>query len=361
MAHGEDRIARPDDWGRYAVTPDDVVLLTTRKERVAYILNRYPETRNSDKELFLRYLAVFHDLDPRATFLEVVGRGDLPAQTVIARARAELQNKYRLYLPTRPEVVIQRQGRERAYQRVFQHLDEEEVDEGRELTFYSDESGITGGYLIYGFLTFLHGYDAFLFNLRVMEGRREGEKAPHFHFRGVRASQVAAYEQFFQLGVDLPSARLQVHIFDRARLPGPQAQVLLGSLAAAAMATIRSLQASGVIDAGLRITFLPDRSQDQLFYLSLAEALEPPLVTRGFRFGGITPQGSRSSYPVQLADIVTSSFGRQLNNPGDSPKDDLAGRVLAHWRVEDPLMSSDYGNLTVAYHGIGTAAPEGRA
>ena len=168
-----DALTRPNDW-TYSEVSSNVQELNTMKEKVAYILNRFPETRNSDKALFVEYLRAFHGLNPTTALLDVVRRGDLPAQTAVARARAELQNKYKLYLPTRPEVLLKRQRRQAAYQQVFEHLDELDVEAERVLVLYSDESGVAEAYLIYGFVTFLRGRDNYIFTQRVLEKEATG-------------------------------------------------------------------------------------------------------------------------------------------------------------------------------------------
>ena len=131
--------------------------------------------------------------------------------------------------------------------------------------------------------------------------------------------------------------------------------MLLRSLEVASVQTVRALQGEGLIDQGHKITFLPDEGQGVLFFETLEHRVEPLLRARGFPFGGVEPQKSGSVFPVQLADIVTSSFGRKLNSPGDGAKDQMADHLLGYWGIGNALQNGTYGHLTIVNHGASLA------
>ena len=56
------RIAQLDLFGGSTDLPPDVISRMTRDQKVAYILEEYPETRGDDRELMLRYWEVFDGL-----------------------------------------------------------------------------------------------------------------------------------------------------------------------------------------------------------------------------------------------------------------------------------------------------------
>ena len=64
-------------------------------QKVAYVLERFPQTRDSDPALWMRIYIRFYGLDPRARimdlpdFLEMV---DVPTPDTITRRRREIQH-----------------------------------------------------------------------------------------------------------------------------------------------------------------------------------------------------------------------------------------------------------------------------
>lgn len=149
----------------------------------------------------------------------------------------------------------------------------------------------------------------------------------------------------------LPSGRAYVHVFGRARLQKPQEEVLFRSLEVASVRTLRTLQAEGLIDQGHKITPLPDEGLGVLFFEALEQRGEPLLHASGFPFGGVATEKSEAVFPIQLADVTTSSFGRKLNGPGEVAKDETTEHVLGHWGVENTLRNGTYTNLAVLKHG----------
>ena len=76
-----------------AVQMGDDKHLTTR---VANILNRYPESRNSDITLQIKYWQVYNGLT--SNFVDLTKLYELERLTSISRARAKIQNEYKLFI-----------------------------------------------------------------------------------------------------------------------------------------------------------------------------------------------------------------------------------------------------------------------
>lgn len=79
--------------------------IVTLKQKVGFILNKYPETRNSDKELVQRMADFFH-LDP-LTIYETV------------RRTRQQYNQHGLHLPTSLEIAKQRKINEEVWRAAF--------------------------------------------------------------------------------------------------------------------------------------------------------------------------------------------------------------------------------------------------
>jgi hypothetical protein len=120
--------------------------------RVALILNRYPDTRDSDVRLMLKYWEAYHryhggPIRPEDLF-------ERTRLTSLARARARIQNTHGLFQAS-PEVRQRRKA-----------LSEEELERAREATVrypsYTvvlDESGKNGPHLIVGAVWFSDAQD----------------------------------------------------------------------------------------------------------------------------------------------------------------------------------------------------------
>jgi hypothetical protein len=116
---------------------------STLRARVAYILSVYPATRDSDVTLQLRYWETFEpevaqNLDTGALYIGT-------RLTSLARARAKIQNEYKLFQPTSR---VRRYRRSRAERMQGQVLHDETPQPI--LTTYCDESGKNAGWLIVG-------------------------------------------------------------------------------------------------------------------------------------------------------------------------------------------------------------------
>ena len=89
--------------------------MKTLKQQVFNCLKLYPETRNSDITLTLKvwseyYVQMLHP-DPRGSDNLMVYAKDLfnlPREDHVKRIRAKIQNQDRVYLPTDPNILLER-------------------------------------------------------------------------------------------------------------------------------------------------------------------------------------------------------------------------------------------------------------
>ena len=115
--------------------------------KVGYILWQYPETRNSDITLALRYYQVFHkDLVQNAniTFKNLY---KLPKMYDIQRDRAKIQNDYKLF-PASEDVQRKRKDRSDEYTEYFLKDKASENVRTAEYNLFFDESGKEDKYYI---------------------------------------------------------------------------------------------------------------------------------------------------------------------------------------------------------------------
>lgn len=94
--------------------------LRTVKERVLYILDKYPETRNNDLYLWLIYVRLFEpELSKYIKFIPYDVLKKAVAFETIRRVRQKIQNELGLYPPTDPKVIKRRRRKEEAMRKVI--------------------------------------------------------------------------------------------------------------------------------------------------------------------------------------------------------------------------------------------------
>jgi len=96
--------------------------LRTVKERVEYLLEKYPNARNSDLYLIILYLRKFTELGKYIKYIpyEVIRKYDGVMES-IRRARQKIQEEGR-YLPTDPNVLKRRRRLAEKFRRVVPKL-----------------------------------------------------------------------------------------------------------------------------------------------------------------------------------------------------------------------------------------------
>ncbi len=115
--------------------------------KVGYILWQYPETRNSDITLALRYYSVFH---PDMVIGETISFQNfykLPKMYDIQRDRAKIQNDYKLF-KANDSVKRGRKDRSDEYKNCYLKEKAEEICKTAEYSLFFDESGKEGPYFI---------------------------------------------------------------------------------------------------------------------------------------------------------------------------------------------------------------------
>ncbi len=157
-------------------------------ERVAWIMSRFPETRDSDITLQLRYWDLFEpelaaQLEGNTQVLY-----DLTRLTSLSRARAKIQNSFRLFQAS-PEIRLRRgQLGEEAKERFAT-----DAPPSPTLTIYADESGKTNDRLIIGSVWFLDPRDTLAAWNRVMAWRRLSGSEGELHFAELTSRTLERY------------------------------------------------------------------------------------------------------------------------------------------------------------------------
>lgn len=305
--------------------------ISSMRHRVAWLLNRFPHTRNSDIALMIKYWEVFDKDVFKGTYVAVKDLYKLTRLTSIARARARIQNQYRLFLADHE--IQERRGtleedeRERAI----------EVPDYPVYAVYLDESGKTSHYLIVGSLWFLtsgtESLDLFLASRQLRETRNfSGE----FHFAEMKKDDVPIYKELIDLFLTR-GGTISFKFITVPRYGIKNIQTALGDLyyhllmkgidhenSTGRAPLPRILQAwKDLEEAGadkLLMANLADRMKQ-----SAASVYENKLVVEEF-----VATDSKKSIFLQVADIMASSVNRIRCRSGEARnhKDELADYLV---------------------------------
>lgn len=311
-----------------ASKPDTVV------HKVGWILNVYPETRNSDVTLQLRYWETFcPEYDSRSFTPDDLYK--LPRLTSLARARAKVQNTLKLFLADAE--VRKRRGT----------LSDEERDDAVTAksssapmyAVYADESGKTQQYLLVGSLWILQGPETLRIAEKLLTWRETSEFKNELHFSDVDERSLRSYKQAVDIVLDNASALSLKYVAIPRAGAGPVQQVIPKLLYHLIVRGVAHEHETGRAPLPRSLYLMKDAEQpgyDELVLADLRDRLKTAAI---HQFGGqlkITMLGradSRGNDLIQIADVFTGSVNRLINQPIPAPripgpKDDLANYVI---------------------------------
>lgn len=304
----------------------------TLTARVAFILNHFVASRDSDITLQIRYWNAFESelLSGRVIALEDLYK--LTRLTSLSRARAKIQNEYQLFLAS--EEVRQRRG----------VLEESERDRQREdrpdypsYAVYTDESGKTGDHLIVGSMWLLGGLNARDLGVVFQEWRDSTGFRDELHFTKITNGNV---ERYFEV-LDLLHERSSFVSFKALRLerrgqsdiPAALDDMLFHLL----VRGIEHEDSSGRAPLPRAISVWKDAEEparDKLATANLKMRLKAAAVSEfndQLFVSSIETVDSGRTLFIQLADLFIGSVNRVLNNSGGDgahPKDRFANEFL---------------------------------
>lgn len=301
--------------------------LNTVERRVAWVLNNYPETRDSDIKLALRYWRTFDDYDGGS-----IGPDDLFRFTrmpTLIRSRAAVQNRYKLFQAS-PEIRARRgtlseEERERAARAEAYPV----------FAVYADESGKTQDHLIVGTLWVLHGPESLRLFQELTQWRAETGFRDELHFADINAGNLERYKEAVRIVMRNAAAISFKAGFVLRRGSGQVQQAVAALFYHTTAGGIDHEHASGRAPLPRTFQFWKDAEEpgyDQLVLADVADRLTA-------RFGDqlvidvMEAIPSRGNPLLQIADPFTGSVNRIMNPPNPppaqpGPKDEFAQFML---------------------------------
>lgn len=334
-----DPSTQPADGEQSAIEKDRSALLhavsagklDTLQERVAWILNHYPDSRDSDIALQIRYWETFETVLGGGEYIRKVDLYQLTRLGSLTRARAKIQNTYRLFQAT-PEVRRHRGT-----------LSEEELAKAQEqrpgypqMVVYADESGKTGRVLLVGSVWFLHAPDILKFITSFYDFKTSLNFKREFHFKEISPNNLSVYMQL----ADWLAMKSAVLSFKSVGVE----RVGIKSVPDAIKTLFYHLLVRGVehehatgrapLPRGIELwKDLEEIGSDNVFLAELGDRLRTSSTARfdgKLEIGELEAVDSQDHPLLQVADLYTGSLNRALNSEGgrEGPKDQFSSHFL---------------------------------
>ncbi len=305
------------------------------RERVGFVLNHYPITRNSDIELAWNFWRIFEfdvfdgqSITKRQLY-------ELTKMTTLSRERAKIQNEYNLFQAD--DVVKKHRGTLE-----IEKKNAAIADKPTDLPVYSvfiDEAGKTQDYLSVGSLWIIDGgFSTIKTRQTIDEWRKHNNIDFEFHFADVSKNRVQIYKDFFSVFLSLnPTIGFKAIIINNKGFKG-SAQVITDLTYHLIKKGIEHENESRRAPLPRVLQVWPDadeKGSDKLKLENIKERLNSQKI-EGLHLGTFEPVGSQSNHFIQVADLFTSSVNRRVNNPNSEGhfKDELADYILTLLKFE---------------------------
>lgn len=326
--------------------------LDTLQEKVAWILNNYPEARDSDITLMLIYWKRFDPDMYDENFIKTDDLYQLTRLTSLQRARAKIQNTYRLFQAS--PTIQRRRG-------ILEESEKEKAVEQQPsydvFVVYADESGKTGDYLMVGSIWFLHAPETATMVQEIEECKRRQSFNGELHFKKISKSNLPVYKEI----ADILAAKSSTVSFKAISVERKgiarvnDALIHLYYLLLVDGAEHEHKTGRGPLP---RMLQLWKDAEEPGFDKLLLENVRDRVIQAGksrfddkLKADHFEAVDSEKLSLIQLADLFTSSLNRVLNAKGDrsNPKDEFADYLLKLLGTPDgPLEEKATNDMT--YH-----------
>ena len=310
--------------------------LANREQRVAHILQRFPETRDSDTALCIRYWKIFQaDVLERWQPLELEVLYELDRIETIGRVRRMLQNELRLFRG----VEDTRRARE-AMQAEFHEYLAAHRDSLPEVRFYLDETGNEGNKTYTGIAgVCIINWKQFEKHHAALEQWRSKQGWPEtIHFSETGADKVDRAVSLLQ---QLQSRRSGVLFLGYSLVArGRTHEVLVSLFIQLVVDSLKHLRESKCLteSRSVRVIKEADSGCDSLFLRKMTKqlgevvALEFPGQLNVLPMEAVT---KGRTVLLECADLIAGGMQRRALYKGRNPKDRLAEAVINVTGFED--------------------------
>jgi hypothetical protein len=319
--------------------------------KVAHILNIYPDTRNSDITLALKYWETYQY---NVFDGEYIGKRDLfklERQVDITRARAKIQNEYKLFM-AKDEI---RHHRKKNEKEMVDTMRSQTVSPIKKLHVFSDESGKNQDYFVVGSVWVLQANQLAILAQKIDTWKTEnGYKGKEIHFKKIKKNDVDRIKNFINLIADNSSYLgfkfITVKNSEVNRSPSETLAKLIEIMLHKGIeheTTTKRVSANTVVKVNLD----NESSLDALALQDLEHNVKTKLTSSNLtsELESITTIKSHLSNFIQIADLIASAIGRKLNNPDSSGDKDVVADYLINQLSLNLDNESDIADMAVRF------------
>lgn len=317
------------------------------REKVAFILNNYPEARNSDNTLAWRFWKVFEPEYAGSGVIDEEKMQKLTKFTSITRARAKIQNEYRLFLADL-EVRQHRRGREEDEKN--KQLADKPPDVP-EISFYVDESSKNGKYVIVGGLCSPGDVQSYKLLVNLTQWRVKKGISYEFHFTKLSRQRLEEYKEFFTTALShFDTFSFKAVAFEQAGTHKNNNEIIRELHYHLVHIGIKHEVETKRLTLPRCVNIYKDKEDgtDRLEMAKLEQDLNASFTTHfenEATLKRLVAIDSAESFYIQLSDLFIGSVARILNREENNPqlnhKDALAEHIISLLRL-DLLGQSTY-------------------
>ncbi|MFI0606691.1 MAG: DUF3800 domain-containing protein [Anaerolineae bacterium] len=323
------------------------------RDRVAWILNHFPATRDSDIELQIEYWRNFEDELQEQDYISFEQYKTATRLTSLVRWRARIQNEYQLFRAS--ETVQKHRGTLQS-----DHLESARVERPRALTYdvVIDESGKTGAHLIVGSVWFLEVRLLIPLVRRIRALQVQLPGGGEFHFQKIRETNKDIYIQLIDI-LARESNAVSFKLISSPRRGVRDERDLLQVLTYNLLRRgVEHEHSTGRATLPRELGLLKDAEEsgsDALFLSKLKEELQRASTAHfdgRLLIGEFRARPSDEHWSIQIADLWAGSINRVLNQGhGTGAKDVVASYFMSQMNVNsiDDLSRETVGSAVVHF------------
>ena len=292
----------------------------TAEQKVAWLLNNYPETRNSDITLQIKYWEHFNRDRVSGGSIALVDLYSLPRYGSISRHRSRIQNQYGLFLAV--DVVRKKRGKLSGEEKEHA-IEKNEVSTDCSLIF-ADESGKNDKYLIVGSAWVATPLSALLLSDMIATFRETRMKGRELHFTKAGKRDRELYYSFMDMIVsNMDFLGFKALYLSNQGIRNKQDMLVKLFFHLVAKGFDHEVESKRVrLPRG--IEFTKDKEEEGYDSMLLAEmrtrlmGYSTSKYKGGLRCADFGALDSKDSNLLQLADVYTGCLHRVLNGNGST-------------------------------------------
>lgn len=303
--------------------------LETMHDKVGFILNHNPQTRNSDIELAWSYWKTFENKLYNGVYITKNNLKALTKINSLTRCRARIQNEYNLFQADESvrkyRGVLEGEMREEAI--------EEKPDNLPMYSIYIDETGKTQDFLSIGSLWVVDGYKSFLAIGEIKNWLELNKIQYEFHFTEVNKHKLQSFKDFFLMYLKLnPTIGFKAIIINNSGISNKSTAISDLTFHLIHKGILHENETGrATLPRHLQVCLDEDeKGSDQLKIENIKERISSQKIA-GLYLGEFIAGNSKKNYSLQAVDLFVASINRRIHNPSSqgNVKDELADYILS--------------------------------